>query len=86
MPSHQRWNIDVERDLDGTTISTSYRGLTADEAMARRFEEEGLPGTIVTYEKTKYVHGPHNAMPDASEVFDRLRQIYSNDLERYPWV
>lgn len=54
--------------------------------MARRYEEEGLPGVLVTYTKTKYVHGPHNAMPDSRDVFDRLRQYYTNDLERYPWV
>lgn len=85
MVSTQKWNLRIKRDIDGTVIVSNAVGITAVEVMARKMEEESLPGRVLSIEKTKYVHGYHLTQEDAPGIFAMLRDSFTNELEtKYP--
>jgi hypothetical protein len=55
--SIQKWTLVVERDIDGVHILQRRTRLTAREVLVARYEEESLPGSLVRFEKSKFVHG-----------------------------
>lgn len=83
MVSSQRWNLWVEREIDGIIVYPQPAiGKTAAEVMARKVEEECLPGAVTTI-RTKYVHGEDQSPPsDAHRAFAKLRRGFTDTLQR----